>query len=70
MGAFSSNKKRQMENIDTTCINVRVMFILDAKEFPSKSALLDFHSRSFKGVSIVYVCVVMRDASCIVSYLM
>lgn len=50
----SSNKKRQMENIDTTCINVRVMFILDGKEFPSKRGLLDFHSQYFEGVLIAY----------------
>lgn len=43
MGTFSSNKKRQMENIDATCINFRVMFILDVKEFPRKSAPLGFH---------------------------
>lgn len=43
-----------MENIDTTCINVRVMFILDGKEFPSKRRLFDFHSRYFEGVLIAY----------------
>lgn len=60
MGAFSSNKKRQMENIDTTCINVN----LDVKEFPSKSVPLGFHSRSFEGVSI-YVC----EMLCVLSHM-